>query len=90
MPEPDRPTYVTEPSEPTLADYYAAIDAIDLHIQEASSHMRKVSALVKEVREMFSLWQKASDGFVTVVADLPDGWPWTEPELSKEALKEDG
>ena len=60
-------------SLPTLADYCAAIDAIDVLIQMAQQHLEQISSLVKELREMVSMWRKANEDNVTASLDVAAG-----------------
>ena len=71
MDEP-RPPYATEPEGPTIADYCDAIDAIDFHLREACRHLGKATALVKESREMLSLWKKTNNDNIAAMVKTLD------------------
>ena len=54
---------------PTLADYCAAMDAVDLHTQEAVRHLEQIAALMKEMRGMVSLWRKTNEANIAAMAE---------------------
>ncbi len=86
MPEPPRPPYATEQTcttnqvssngegLPTIADYCAAMDAIDLHIQEANYHLEQAAALLIEAREMLSMMAKTNNANIAAMAKALDGF----------------
>lgn len=79
MDEP-RPPYDTEPGQPTMSDYYATLDAIDSHGREAGHHLAQMAALLKEAREMLSMWKKTNDANVSAMTQCLGAFKlWDNP-----------